>query len=208
MAAEFLRPEPDGLVELALGRDAEGFPARITPSAIADLLGAGGLLDDVRLDPGPLPAALGAVELPPRVRRCRRGMARGARPGAPAVRRRARSRTQLDSHATGALFAGLALSRPFLERQLDLGSARAREHQRIIARVALLESRAQALRVLLRPAALAGQKAFAEAYEARLQQAIGVELPGTVAGALWRLHVDDAQRFDGAVARRWHTPSS
>ena len=203
MAAEFLRPEPDGLVELALGRDAEGFPARITPSAIAGLLGAGGLLDDVRLDPGPLPAALGVSSFLRAFDAVgvawREALAPAHQPFVVA-----HDPYQLDSHATGALFAGLALSRPFLERQLDLGSARAREHQRTIARVALLESRAQALRVLLRPAALAGQKAFAEAYEARLQQAIGVELPGTVAGALWCLHVDDAQRFHGVLLAAGH----
>ncbi len=199
MAQDFLRPEPAELVAIGMGREAaDGWPARITPSAVAGLLGSGGLLDSVRLDPEPLPAAIGASSFLRALHAVglawREALAPAHQPFVIA-----HDPYQLESHATGALFASLPLSAPFLKRQLDLGSAQAREHQRTMARVVLLESRAQALRVLLRPAALAGHKALSEAFEARLHEALGVELPGSVAGALWRLRIDDAQRFEGTL---------
>lgn len=204
MASEHLRAEAADFVELALGRDAgDGWPARITPRALGGLLDAGGLLDSVRLDPGALPAVLGVSSFLRALRAVgiawREALAPAHQPFVVA-----HDPYALESHATGALFALMPLSRPFLKRQLDLGTARAREHQRAVARVLLLESRAAAMRVLLRPAALAGHRAFAEAHEARVHEALGVELPGSAAGALWRLRVDDAQRFEGwlLAARR------
>jgi hypothetical protein len=74
-----------------------------------------------------------------------------------------------------------------------------RAHVRALGRAALIDARLAALRVTLRAPALAGRHAMREAYEAGSHRAVGVALPRGAAGALVRLHPDDAQRFAGLL---------
>lgn len=188
------------LVELALGKEAnEGWPARITPRSLLELLAPTRFLDRVALDPGKLPDALAASSF-------LRALARVGAAWKDALAPEhqpfvvAHDADGWERRRSGALFASLPLSEHFLKKRLGLGSERSRSQRRALARVVLIESRAAALRTLLWQPALTGSNAFAEAFEGLTERAFGFGLPRAAAGALFRLHDDDAQRFWGLIA--------
>ena len=85
----------------------------------------------------------------------------------------------------------------FARRRLGLGSGRLTDHQRLLARLWLLETRALALRLVLRKALLAGERGLFEAYPELTARVLGVSLRSETALALFRLHADDAQHLSG-----------
>lgn len=187
------------LVERALGGEAnDGWPSRITARSLLELLAPTHFLDRVALDPGRLPEAIAASSV-------LRALARvgAAWKDALAPEQQpfviAHDAFGLERRCSGALFGWLPLSVPFLKRSLGLGTARSLSHRRALGRVVLLESRAAALRLLLRRPALDGTHALAEAFEALTERIFGFGLPPAAAGALFRLHSDDAQRFAGLL---------
>lgn len=193
-------------IDQALGSDAtRGWPAQLTLRSLADLLRETDILASLRLDPGPMPRAVASSSF-------LRGLRRlgAAWSDAAAATNRpfsvARDPYGLARRATGALFAALPTQRSFARRALGIGSPYIADHMRIMARVILMESRTAALRVVLRPAALQGMSAFREAFADRVAQALGFRLPHAVAGTVFRLDVDDAQRFAGILmaAERMH----
>jgi hypothetical protein len=183
-------------LEAALGADTNAWPARIDARSLASLWAETRLFDSLDLDPGRWPKALGAASW----------LRALARLGAAFTDAAAPSRQPfcvahdpygLRRRTLGALFALTPLSTPFLKRRLDLGRDRSRAELRVLSRVALLETRASALRVRLRAPALAGKSALFEAFEAETERCLGFPIRAQAAGSLFRLHADDGQRFAG-----------
>jgi hypothetical protein len=187
------------LVDAALGERArEGWPRALTPWTILDWFRGSDLFRDVDLDPGELP-----------------------RPFAPASYMRALSRVGaawvdatapsdqpfviahdpygLRRRTMGALLGALPWNAPFARRALGLGSARLPEHRRALGVAVLVASRAAALRALLRSSALAGHRAFRDSFEEHAARAFRLALRPDLAGAVFRLHADDLQRFAGML---------
>jgi len=199
-ASEHFRDSFAESVSLGLGLDAtEGWPARLTPRSLAGLFGETALLSSYRLDLGPLPAALGPASVLRALARLGATLTDAAAPSRqPFVV--AHDPFGLRRSTMGALLAMVPRARPFLKRVLGVGSTRLREHERSLARVTLLASRAAALRVALRRPALQSAREFQEQLEARTARAVGTPLPGHAAGAILRLRADDPQRFAGWLA--------
>ncbi|MEB2312631.1 MAG: hypothetical protein OZ921_11025 [Sorangiineae bacterium] len=197
LGAELARPELTGFLELSLDPgDGAGWPSRLTPAVIIELFRGSPLLDRVALDPGRLPSALAPSSFLRALARVGAAWADALAPvNQPFVI--AHDPYGLERYTTGAIFASLPLTRPFLHRQLRLGEAHARDAERTLARVLLLASRAAALRVTLRGPALAGRRSFAEAFEHGVEHTFGFALAPTLAGAVLRVGPDDGQRFAG-----------
>jgi len=189
--AEWLSP--------ALAEDAgAGWPARLDALSMRDLLAEGGLLDGLELDPGPLPRAYAASSFLRGLARVGAAWVEAAAPtNQPFVVAHDPYGASRRTH--GALFALLPLNRSFARRRLRLGERDWLNHRRAVARVVLLESRAAALRVILRPRALAGASAWREAFPSAVERALGVGLRRSYPGLLWQLHLDDGQRFAGLL---------
>lgn len=195
-----LAPESLGaLVDLALASDAnEGLPRHLSPSTILDLFRDGDLFRSLSLDVGELPTPYGAASFLRAL-----GDVGAAWSDATAPRDQphviAHDPYGLRRRTTGALFAGFFGNDRFARRSLGVDPSRLAKHRRAIASAALIESRKAALRVVLRPAALEGRRAFRDAFEAEVHRTFGLRVPPERAGALFGLHVDDAQRFAAIV---------
>jgi len=187
-------------VQVALGDgSSEGWPARLTPRTVADLLRETTWLDRVSLDPGRLPDAVAPASFVRALHQV--GQAWGE--ALATVRQPfvvATDPYRLRSSSFGFLFATLPLHASFVRRVLAVGAPRIRDHLRGTARTVLLATRLAAARVLLRGPALAGTSALREAYPEILRRASGVALPGHLAGVLVQLDVEDAARFMGWLA--------
>src|SRR5690606_30878220 len=84
-----------------------------------------------------------------------------------------------------------------LRRRLAASKPASASARRALGVSLLIETRVAALRVLLRRAALRGEKAFKETFEADGYRACRTPLPAHAAGAFIQLHQDDLQRFVG-----------
>jgi len=199
MAQSFARRDLAAVIELGLGTEAnEGWPARLTLRSLVELFRGTRLFDELRLDPGEFPKAIASSSF-------LRALARlgAAWVDATAPKHQpfviAHEAYGLRRRQLGALFGSLPLSGAFLAKSLNVSSHRTRDQARVMARVLLLEARTSALRVSLRGPALAGRSAFSEEFEQSVERVHGLALPGTLAGAVFELHVDDGQRFAGAL---------
>jgi hypothetical protein len=195
LACEWRSQSLPETLEVSLGTQAvHGWPARLSLRTLAELFRDTRLLDGLALDPGALPQAVAPASFLRGLRRLGAAFSDALAPrGLPFVL--ACDPRGLRRRTLGAVFASVPLGQPFLRRTLDLGRDTAREQARALWRAALLESRALALRVLLRAAALSGRAALEAAFEEQVERVFGVIVPRTVAGSLWRLHVDDPERF-------------
>jgi hypothetical protein len=191
--------EPSRFFDVALGADAsEGWPRHISPAMLSDLFRDTSLLRDVDLDPGELPAAFAPASFLRALCRIGAAWADATAPtDQPFVI--AHDPYGLRRRTAGALFGGMPVNRSFAGRALGVDASRWREHRRALYGVVLVESRARALRVLLRRAALAGTRTFRESFEARVADAFRLNVPPSAAGALWMPRVDDEQRFAGLL---------
>lgn len=187
------------LVDAALGeRASEGWPRTLTPWSILDWFRGSDLFRDVDLDPGNLPRPFA----PASYLRALAGVgAAWVDATAPADQPFviAHDPYGLRRRTVGALFGALPWSAPFARRALGLGGGRLVEHRRALGVTILIETRTAALRVLLRSSALAGRQALRESFEERTAQAFRAPLKPDLAGAIFRLHADDLQRFAGAL---------
>jgi hypothetical protein len=199
MLEGYLEESIGSVVGVALGEAAaEGWSGRLLPRTILDYFREGDLLRDVDLDPGPLPRPHAPAST-------LRALARVGEAWVEATAPRdqpfvvAHDPYRLEGHTIGALFGALPATAPFARRALGVDASRLVDHGRILARVILLESRAAALRVILRPAAHAGRRALREAFEHHAIRAFHVPLRPEAAGTIFRLHADDPQRFAGLL---------
>jgi hypothetical protein len=187
------------VLDAALGEKAqEGWPRTLTPWTLQDLFRGSDLFRDVDLDPGELPRAVAPASF---LRALAQVGAAWVDATAPADQPFvvAHDPYGLRRRTVGALFGALPAGSPFARRVLGLGGERLATHRRALGVALLVESRAAALRVLCRQGALNGRRAFREAFEEQLARAFRVAARPDVAGALFRLHPDDAQRFAGLL---------
>jgi hypothetical protein len=199
LAAEWRTQSLSELVDNALATEAvSGWPGRLTLRTLAELFRETRLLDGLTLDPGPLPLPLAPVSF-------LRGLGRLGTAFSDALAPRAlpfvigHDPRGLRRRTLGAIFASVPLSTPFCRRALGLGSAVAAAQARLLWRALLIESRAQALRVLLRAAALSSRSRLEATFEEQAERVFGVVVPRSAAGSIWRLHVDDLERFAGSM---------
>ncbi len=187
------------LIGLALAETAkEGSPSRLLPRTLLDLFRDSALFSGVDLDPGKLPAMRGPTSLSRALARVGAAWVDATAPhDQPFVV--AHDPYGLRRRLFGALLGRLPAESSFARRALAVDTAKLRDHVRVFATALLIESRAAALRVLLRKAALEGRRSFAESFEDGVVRAFGVRLPPNVAGAVFRLHSDDPQRFAGLL---------
>ena len=184
-------------LEQALATEAEvEWPSRLTPRSMLNLFAESRLLESLELDPGPLPETLAPAST---VRALARLGAAFRDAGAPRDQpfSIAHDAFGLERRCYGVLFALLPMNREFLRRRLAASKPASASARRALGVSLLIETRVAALRVLLRRAALRGEKAFKETFEADGYRACRTPLPAHAAGAFIQLHQDDLQRFVG-----------
>jgi hypothetical protein len=185
------------LIELGLALEASGSaPARLSADVLAGLFRGTRLFDGLRLDLGQLPPALAPASFLRALARLGAAFADAAAPRDQPFSI-AHDPFGLERFTRGALFASLPLSPPFAKRALGVSGGRARDHARALARSLLIETRARALRVVLRAPAFEGARSFGIAFEELTERSFGARLGPEHAGLLLRLAADDAQRFVG-----------
>ena len=187
------------LVSLALAEDAPGeFSRHLSPRTILDFFRETDLLRSVELDPGPLPAPVAPASI---ARALHRVFASFVDATAPADQPFvvAHDPQGLRRYLFGALFATLPGEAPFARHVFQVDPGKLTDYRRKFASAFLVESRAAALKVLLRKSALEGGRSFGQAFESGTERALGVPLPPDARGALYHLESDDPQRFAGLL---------
>ncbi|HEU4577978.1 MAG TPA: hypothetical protein VFS67_06975 [Polyangiaceae bacterium] len=196
---ELAPSSPAALIDRALGRDIPGaWPGRLSAQRLSDFFRGGDLLRSLDLRLEPLPAAVGAASF------CRALGVLGAawfEALAPADQPFVVAHDPYGAgrHQAASLFALLPLNAKFLSRHLELPRAALPDAQRRLAQLWLVDLAQAALRVRLRPYALASERAFREAFSELVNQELQVSLPPTLAGALFQLDVEDEQRLLGRL---------
>ena len=190
---------PAALLDSALGREIPGaWPGRLSAQRLSDFFRSGDLLRSLDLRLEALPASLGAASF------CRALGVLGAawfEALAPADQPFVVAHDPYGAgrHEASALFALLPLNAKFLLRHLELPRAALPDVQRRLAQLWLVDLAQAALRVQLRPYALAGEQAFRETFSELVNQELQISLPPTLAGALFQLDVEDEQRLLGRL---------
>lgn len=191
--------DPATLVTTLLAESAsEGWPARLTPRSMLDLLGDASWTHGLKLRPFAVPEARGASSF-------LLGLAQAGRAicdAASALRSPFVLSTDvfdLRRHSVGALLGMLPLSAAFAVRRLGLSPARVRDQQRALARAALSDLRVAAYRVVLRELLLGGARRLRSELPELSSRALGFELPFELAGVFIRVRPRDSQRFAGAL---------
>jgi hypothetical protein len=184
-----------GWLSTALGTPAgENWPRHLSVRSLAEFFREGQLLDDVRLPRLELPTPVGPSSF-------LRGFESFGRAHALALAPRdqpfvvARDPYGLQEQVAGAMFACLPGQRTFATRHLDVDRNRWIDFRRSMARVVLWQSRARAVSLLLREAALSGRSALRETFEGLLPNALGTTLPKEAAGTLFAPRDDSGQRL-------------
>lgn len=194
--AEALRREHvHEVVELSLGRDAaHGWPGHLSATSLTELFRGTRLFDDVHFDVPRLPEPIAASSFLRGLEWLGSAWGRAvAAQDQPFVV--AHDPYELSCSTLGSMFALLPALRPFARQRMDVGPARLEGQRRGLARVVLMETRARALRVLLRGPALLGARPLRDAFEERTERAFGCHAPADLAGVVWQLDVCDAQRM-------------
>jgi hypothetical protein len=184
----------DGLARSA----GEGWPARLRTRWLFDLFHRGPLLEGIRLDLGPLPAALGAASFARALAAFGGALADedGPRSTPLAI---ARAPFDLRRERRAALFGGLAADPVFGVRALGLGRDRARDQARAVARAFVVTIRLDAARVLLADALLLPSRDRDARFEERTAAALGAPIPPALAGVVPRIRPRDATRLAGTL---------
>jgi hypothetical protein len=191
--------KPDRFFEVALGAGAnEGWPRHISPMVLSGLFHETDLLRGLDLDPGDLPPALAPASFLRALARVGAAWVDATAPDdQPFVI--AHDPYGLRRRTVGSLFGLLPAQRSFAGRALGVDASRLAEHRRALWGVVLLESRALALRAILRRSALQGARMFRETFEARVADAFHLNVPPLAAGSLWTPRADTEQRFAGLL---------
>jgi hypothetical protein len=176
----------------------EGWPRQLSSASLGPWFAGTDLFRSLDLDPGAFPPSVCAASTLRALARLGAAWVDAVAPvDQPFVI--AHDALGLRRRRVGALFAALPLLPAFARRHMDVPKTKADDQLRLLYRAVLFESRALALRVLLRRSAFAGARRFCEAFEAETERALGCPLPGPLAGALFRLHEDDVSRFTGLM---------
>ena len=199
LLSEWKRDTLSGVLDTALaGGATEGWPRHLLPRTVLEPFRSTDLFRGLALDPGELPPLRAPASFLRALSRLGAAWADATAPSdQPFVI--AHDPYGLRRRTMGALLGALPATLPFARRTMGVSAARAPDYVRSLALALLVESRAAALRVLLRPAALAGRKAFREAFEREVHRTFGVAVRPSAAGALWQIHADDPQRFAGLL---------
>jgi len=190
---------PAELLGISAGHDIPGdWPGRLTPQRMLDYFRDGDLLRSLELRPDPLPSALGAASL------CRAlGILGAAWLEALAPQDQpfvvAHDPYGLRRHEAAGLFALLPLNPRFLQRHFEVSRLASADVQRRLAQLWLLDLAMAGLKLRLRPPALGSERSFREEFRELTHQELGVSLPPTVAGALFRLEIEDEQQMIGRL---------
>jgi hypothetical protein len=177
---------------------ADGWPRQLSLRTLNELLGSPDWLSGLRLEPGELAAPISAASFTRGLLRLGTAWTESlASPSQPFSV--ARDPFGLAGAQSGARFASLTTSPPFLRRQLGLGKERVVAHARALAQSALLFARALALRVLLEEPALTGPRALVEAFSELGSKTFGFEPPPGAAGLFFRPRLGDAQKLAGLL---------
>ncbi len=175
---------------------ADVFPPRVSETWLLDPFRQTDLLKGLRIDPGELCHAVGPASFARGLARFGAAWAEAAAPqDQPFVV--AHDPFGLRTSEYGALFAGLLVNPEFGKRALGLGSTKTAELRRVMSLLFLLETRALALRVVLRRAALDSESEFRDAFEALTRDELGISVPAHALGLTWSLRPDDMQRLAG-----------
>jgi DNA-binding transcriptional ArsR family regulator len=192
-------PEIADVFERALAFGAgDGWPAKLTPRTLQELLRETGWLDRTHVDPGRLPALWAPASFVRALRRVGTALADALAPRHQPFAI-AHEPYGLERFTLGAFVGSLPLNARFARRALGLSGDALDRHLRALRAAYLVDSRIAALKVLLRGPALAGPKAFAAAFEEETAVALGQDLPRSLAGVLFKLSVTDAPRFAGLL---------
>lgn len=198
-ADAYLSLAPHELGELLVVAQAstasDGWPGKLTPRTVVSLVEDPGLLRGLRLQFTRVPRALGPASFL-RALTALGGCWSEALLPVQMPFALVHDPQHLREHTYGAVFGLLPLLPDFVRVRLGLSRSRARDHVRALATAVLIEARALALRVLLRRPALGGQ-ALGDAFEHWTVRAFGFRLDPPLAGAIFRLRFDDAQRLAG-----------
>lgn len=191
--------KPERFFEVALASGAnENWPRTITPRVISDFFRETDLLRGLDLDPGELPEALAPASFLRALGRVGAAWVDATAPNdQPFVI--AHDPYGLRRRTLGSLFGSLPAERSFSARTLGVDGSRLAEHRRALWGAILVESRALALRTILRRSALGGARAFRETFEASVVDAFRLNVPPFAAGSLWSPRIDSEQRFAGSL---------
>lgn len=176
----------------------EGWPARLVPDALRDLLRIPELLRGVKIDPE-LPARLVPMSFPRAIQRVGHAIALALAPSdLPFVV--AYDCDELPAHRLGHLLALSSLSPAFLRRHLGLSGDRLGRGTRALAIAELAHLRLEAARAIWAEAALTSIATLPEVFaESSAQLLLGEELPPTSCLARFSVPRDQAARFAGLL---------
>lgn len=177
----------------------EGWPARLTPRWLEQLVHTTGLTEGLHLSLDPLPTAIGATSFARAL-----GILGGALADADGPKDAPFSLAEhpfdLRRARRSALLAGLVGDPLFHGRVLGLPRARAHDQARSIARALLRSLRVDIARVKLRGVLLFGEREREIRFEEVTAGALGAPIPPVLAGVVPRLTPSDAVRLVGVLA--------
>lgn len=190
---------PSELVTTLLAEPAaEGWPARLSPRSVLDLIGDATWTHGLRVRPFALPEARSASSF-------LLGLAQAGRAIGDAANAQ-RSPFVLGTdvfdlrrNTVGALLAMLPLSAAFATRRLGLAPNRVHDQQRALARAALADTRVAAFRVALRELLCGSASRLQSELPELSQSMLGFELPYALCGVFIRVRPRDSQRFGGTL---------
>ncbi len=181
------------VIVAATARDAgEGWPARLTPQALRDLVPRA--FDEPGLALPRLPAALGAASFVRALAAL--GFAVRARRPSSVPFALAREPAFVAAHRLGFVLGSLAADRTFQSRALRVGSRAAAAQARVLARTALFEARLLAVRLLLGDEAAFAPRDLFDELTARM---FGRSLDRRFAGAWPAARDDEPARWIAAL---------
>jgi hypothetical protein len=191
--------KPERFLDVALATGAnEGWPRHLTPRVVSDFFRETDLLRGLDLDPGELPRPLAPASFLRALGRIGAAWVDATAPSdQPFVI--AHDPYGLRRRTLGGLFGSLPTQPAFATRALGVDGSKVDEHRRALWGAVLVESRALALRTVLRRSALGGARTFRETFEARVTDAFRLNVPPFAAGSLWRPRIDSEQRFAGLL---------
>ncbi len=184
-------------VDAAVAREAgEGWPARLAPDSLRQLLSAKELFRGVVLDPGELPLRHFPMSFPRAAAQVGQALSRALAPrDLPAVM--SHDLEDLRGHQTGQLFLLWTMSAPFLRRKLGLSRAHTESSMRALAHALLAHARLSAARLILLEVAALGSNALRARFCELSISLVGEELPANSALARFRVRMDERARFAG-----------
>lgn len=161
----------------------QGWPSRLTSRWLYDLFGRG-LFAGLRLDPGPLPAALCGASFARALARAGTAFARARTTLTPAPF--VLQQSPFDAHpmSYGALLSSLLLSPAFLRKRLGLTSASLKVHRQAFGRTMLASLRLQSVKAAVSACDRADEAR--EVHATCASKAVLAQVPPELAGVLPR----------------------